>query len=124
MLAMQRTKRPEHMRQNALPGGAAVGIGAGGVAAEGFQETMQLALGMVKTSGAGPAVRATKNRLVAAARLQRSQLAGQQVKRDLPAHLHERLCAPPLAGSRTIFQIAFSHRRTANTRIAGDRIGE
>ena len=85
---------------------------------------MQLALGVVKTSGAGPTVGAAKNRLVAAARLHRRQLAGQQIKRHLPAHLHERFCATPLAGSRAILQIAFSHRRTANARIAGDRIGE
>ena len=79
MLPVQRAQRPENMRQNTLARGAAIGIGAGGVPAKALEKPVQLALRMVKASSAGPAVGAAVDRLIAAARLDRAQLARQQV---------------------------------------------
>ncbi len=78
MLTVQRAQRPKNMRQNALARGAAIGIGAGGIPAKALKKTVQLALRMVKAPGAGPAVGAAVNRLIAAARLDRAQLASHQ----------------------------------------------
>ena len=124
MLAVQRAQRTEYMRQDALARRAAVGIGAGGIAAKALKEAMQLALRVMETPGAGPAVGTAENRFIAAARFDRIQFTRQQIERHLPAHLHERLFTAPLAGSRAILQIAGAHRRTANARLAGDRIRE
>ena len=124
MLAVQRAQRPENMRQDTLTRRAAVGVGAGGIAAEALEEAVQLTLRVVKTAGAGPAVGAAENRLIAAARFDRIQFAGQQIERHLPAHLNKRLFTASLARSRAILQVARAHRRTANARLAGDRIGE
>ena len=77
VLAVQRAQRPENMRQDALARRAAVGVGAGGIAAEALEEAVQLTLRVVKTAGAGPAVGAAENRLIAAARFDRIQFAGQ-----------------------------------------------
>ncbi len=85
MLPVQRAQRPENMRQNTLARGAAIGIGAGGVPAKALEKPVQLALRMVKASSAGPAVGAAVDRLIAAARLDRAQLARQQVQGHLPA---------------------------------------
>lgn len=85
---------------------------------------MQLALGMVEAPGAGPAVGAAVYRFVAAARLHRSQLTGQQIEGDLPAHLDKGLFATTFSRRGAIFEIAGPHRRTTNARIAGDRVGE
>gem|GEM_PF-5991995 len=97
MLTVQRAQRPENMRQNALARGAAIGIGAGGVPAKALEKPVQLALRMVKASSAGPAVGAAVNRLIAAARLDRSQLASQQVQRHLPTDFDKGLLASPFS---------------------------
>ncbi len=85
MLPVQRAQRPENMRQNTLARGAAIGIGAGGVPAKALEKPVQLALRMVKASSAGPAVGAAVDRLIAAARLDRAQLARQQVQWPPPS---------------------------------------
>ena len=97
MLTVQRAQRPENMRQNALARGAAIGIGAGGVPAISLEKPVQLALRMVKASSAGPAVGAAVDRLIAAARLDRAQLASQQVQRHLPTDFDKGLLASPFS---------------------------
>ena len=68
-------QRARESWQNTLARGAAIGIGAGGVPAKALEKPVQLALRMVKASSAGPAVGAAVDRLIAAARLDRAQLA-------------------------------------------------
>ncbi len=97
MLPVQRAQRPENMRQNTLARGAAIGIGAGGVPAKALEKPVQLALRMVKASSAGPAVGAAVDRLIAAARLDRAQLARQQVQGHLPADFDKGLFTSPFS---------------------------
>jgi hypothetical protein len=57
---------------------------------------MQLAHGVVETPGAGPAVGAAEDGLVAVFTPYARELARDEFQGDVPVHFHERLAAPSL----------------------------
>ena len=81
------------MRQQGAGGAQAVAVDVPHIPADAVQETVYLALRMVEAPGAGPAIAAAEDRLVAVLRLHPAEFAGHQVQRGVPLHLHEGLGA-------------------------------
>jgi hypothetical protein len=84
---------PEHVRGDDMAGCDRVVVDRIGVPADRVEEAVDLALGVVEAAGAGPAVAAPEDRLVAVLVADPVQLGGEQVEGHLPFHLHERLPA-------------------------------
>ena len=85
-----------------------------GVSAKHFQEAMHLALRVVEPPGAGPAVRAAVDRLVAVGVDDAAQFAGQQFGELVPGHGDELVGAARRAGPGPV---ASQPRRTAGPAI-------
>jgi hypothetical protein len=77
------------------PGGDTVGVGAAGVAAKEIEKTVKLALRMMKTAGAGPAIRAAINRRIALLAFNPGEFIGHQRQRLLPAHFDKGFTPAP-----------------------------
>ena len=102
----------EHVRHDHLGRGGAVAVHRVGVAAEHLQEAVDLTLGVVKAPGAGPAVGAREDRLVAVQRLDPAELARREVEGLLPADGDEWLVTPAAAVLlRAALEPALAHRR-------------
>ncbi len=66
-------------------GGVAVGVARAGESADAAEEALQLRARMMKTSGAGPSVRAGVDSLVAAIANHALDFIGDQIERAIPA---------------------------------------
>ena len=103
----------EDMRKQHLCGGMGIGLMRGGEAADEIEEPPHLALRVVKPSGAGPAVRAAKDRLVAMRLAHAADLAGDQRISLVPGHLAIAVAAAPLAVITVKPAIAHHRRKDA-----------
>ena len=73
------------------------------IAADRIEEPVDLALGMMEAPGAGPAVRAAEDRLVAVLGDRSLQRRGHQVEGPIPRHLDERIDTAQFApGTRSV----------------------
>lgn len=85
---------------------------------------MKLALRMVKTPGARPAVRAAEHRLRAKIIRYAFQLIGRQIQRLLPANSDVLICAAARIRARAVLQPAFTYHRLRDTRRVAQRISK
>ena len=95
-----------------------------GVAADAVEEPVQLALRVVEAAGAGPAVGAAEDRLVAVLGPHARQLTGHEVEGLCPADLHEVVVSPALVGPRPLFEPAPTYGGTGDPRRTLDRVQE
>ena len=103
------------MRHQHEGGADAVVIHVAHVAADQVEEAMQLALGVMETPGARPAVGAAEDRPVAEIALHAAELARHQVEGLVPRYFDEGLGAAPLReGARTLLEPAPAHGGTAH----------
>ena len=111
----QLLERRHDMRHQDEGGADAVVIHVAHVAADQVEEAMQLALGVMETPGACPAVGAAEDRPVAEIALHAAELARHQVERFVPRHFDEGLGAAPLReGAGTMLEPALAHGGTAH----------
>lgn len=96
--------RADDMREDHFGRAGAVAVPGCGVPAEHVEEPVHLALRVVEPSGAGPAVGAAIDRLVAVAVDGTAQLGSQQLDQLVPADLHELFGAASRAGPRAMLQ--------------------
>ena len=115
MLAQQVIHRHRHVRHQHPAGAQAVAVHVAHITAQCVQEPMHLALRMMETPGAGPAVRTAEDRRIAVGRDDAAQFAGDHIDRMVPVDLDERLAAaaharitPP---GRVRIEPAGAHRR-------------
>ena len=114
-----------HHPRHDHPGRAqAVGVPRKCISAKEFQEAMHLALGMVEPPGAGPAVRAAVDRLVAVGVDHAAQLAGQQLGELVPGDGHELVGAARRARPGPVAQPTAAHGRGGDPRPMTDRPGQ
>ena len=93
----------------------AVGILVADVAADRIQEAMDLALGMMKSAGARPAVRAAEDRAVGMLRLYTRELLRDQIERLAPRQFDERVLATALGmAAGAMLEPALAHGRSAH----------
>src|SRR5262245_27855241 len=81
-----------------------VGVLAPHVAAQAVEKPVELALGMVETAGAAPAVRATVDGRAAVPLVDARELSREHAECRRPAHGQEGLGSPPAAGPRATVQ--------------------
>ena len=86
-------RHAEHMGDDHLRRAGGVGLDGVGIAAELIEKAMQLALRMVKATGARPAIGAAEDRLVAVLGDHPPQRIRRHVQRLVPGHGDERLDA-------------------------------
>ncbi len=121
----QRLRVPDEVRQQHLGGADAVGVPRVGEAAGQVQETVQLALRVVEAAGAGPAVRAAEDRLVAVGAPHARELPGEQVERVVPGDLDELLAARArTTGPGPSLEPAPPDRRRGDPRRVPQRAGD
>ena len=132
VLARDLLHRRDDMRQQRGRSTGAVGVDGAHVAADGgVQKTMDLALRVVKASGAGPTVGAAEDRLAAMGLLYPAQLVGQQVEHLVPLHLDIVIAAAPRVGTGAVVEPALAHHGPGHAdrvaqrvpQVLDDRIG-
>ena len=100
----------EDMRNHRLGRGKTVGVFGSRVAAYAVQEAMQLALGVVETSGAGPAVRAAEDCLVSEFAAHPIQFIGDKCIGAIPTDGDKRIDSPSSGQrARAVLQPAFAN---------------
>ena len=92
----------------------AVGMPRGGVSADEFEEPVHLTLGVVEPPGAGPAIGAAVDGLVAVGIDHPAQLCGQQLGQLIPGHRDELVGTALPAGAGPVAQPAAAHRGTGH----------
>ncbi|MBB2706949.1 UNVERIFIED_ORG: hypothetical protein GGE63_005091 [Rhizobium esperanzae] len=102
-LSVEAIVRTEHMRNDDHRRARTVGIDRSDISAKHVEKTMDLALGMMKASCAGPAIRAAENRLRSGFVVNAAKLVGDKIERFRPADLHITV-APTFPG---IIRLAF-----------------
>jgi hypothetical protein len=109
---------PQDVRDQHLGGGERIGVQRLGVAAEFLKEAMELALGVMKSTGARPAVRAPVDRAVSATVSRRRQCIRGDVEGFVPIDGDERLAAA-LRGvtGAAVLIVAEADHRSRNARI-------
>ena len=92
------------MGDDDFPRRKAVGVDGPDIAAQLIQEAVQLTLGVVETTGGGPAVGSPENSRVPEGLPYSPQLAGDQVKRLVPAYGNEgfRTAAPAMMSGSSL----------------------
>jgi hypothetical protein len=113
----------EDARQQRSRSTEAVRSQMGDITAKAIHEAVHLALRMMKTSRARPAVRSREYRAVAELRGDTLDFRRGNVECLIPRHIDESLRAA-LFPSRTgaAFEITFANRRLAHTHRSGDRM--
>src|SRR5207245_11309067 len=115
MARQQLLKRRHDMRHQHKRGADAVIILVAHEPADRIEEAPYLALGVVETSGARPAIGATEKRLVAEFAFHAGELAGHQIKRLVPRNLDKRLGAAALGESAgTLLEPALADGRATH----------
>ena len=97
-------KAAQDMRHHSLGSGKTIGEFRTGKATDAVQKPLKLTLGVVKPAGAGPAVRAAIDRLIAKIAAHTRELIRNQTVRFRPAYGHERL-APAQIGALASFAL-------------------
>ena len=115
-----------HVADNAVEddfaGGVAVGIDGGNVAADAVEETVKLALGVVKAARTRPAVGAPVDGPRAVRTVDSPQLGGQQLRRRFPIDRHERFRPAPFVRSGTTIEPAGADRRPSDPGAAANAV--
>ncbi len=75
---------------------------------------MQLALRVMKTPRAAPAIAAAENSLIAVLMPDSLQLAGDQIQRDLPGNLDERLLTTQIRPPTGLLKKTAAYRRASD----------
>ena len=112
MLHQQLLHIADDMRQDHLTGGKAVGVFRGGSSAEHVHEAAQLALSVVKPSGAGPAVRTGEDRLVPMVIPDAVQFPRHEIEGLVPTDGDKAVVAAPIAIAAV--KKALSHHGLSN----------
>ena len=99
----------DHPRHDHAGRAEAVGVPGKGVSAKEFEEPMHLALRVVESAGAGPAVGAAVDRLVAVGVDDAAQFVGEQLGELVPRHRDELVGTAPVLGPGPSSQPAAPH---------------
>ncbi len=106
------------MRQDDLRGAGAVGVDRADVATQHVEEAMHLTLGVMHSSGAAPAVRASEDRFRSVLTVDTLQLGGGDIQGLIPGQLDEGVVARAARRARPILQPAPTERRSRDTGFA------
>ena len=121
VVAGDRPLRADDMRQDHRRGTRAVAADRADIAARQVQKSVDLALRVVKASGAGPAVGPAEDRAWAVACVDAPQFRRDEVERLGPRNRHELVAASPVIGSRTALQPAAADHRPGDPRRVRNR---
>ena len=103
--------RPHRMGQDHGGGAGAIAVDGPDITAERVQEAVDLALCVMKPSGAGPAIRPAIHRFGAVRLVHAAQLCGEQVQRLRPFQLDEAVAATLRIRAGATFQPPLAHCR-------------
>jgi len=121
-VAADRVERAQDVRQDHRGGPGAVRVHRADITAEhGVQEPVHLALRMMEAAGAGPAIRATEDRMRPMRIADASKLRGEQVERPVPRHRNEGVAAAPVGLARAVLQPPTPHHRMGDAGLVAKR---
>src|SRR5262249_33144097 len=116
-------ERPRDMREQHGGGSCAVAVDGAHVAAERrVEEPVQLALRVMETPGARPAVRATEDRAGSMCVAYPLELVCQQVEHAVPGHRDELIPAAPVVGTGSALEPAAPDHGKGDPRPMPDRL--
>ncbi len=116
--------RAHHARHDDAGRTEGIGVYRAGVAAEHVEEPVHLALRVVETAGAGPAVGTAEDRPVAVPFDDATQFARQQFRQLVPRHGHELVGAADLGRAGTRLEPAPPDRRPGDAGAVPHRPGQ
>ena len=109
-------KTAHGMRHYHLAGGEGIGILGAGVTADDIEEAVDLTLGVMEATGAGPTVGAGVDCLIAKAVSHTVEFPGRQPFDCFPGDFHERLAPATLAGTGAVLEPSLAHHWRVNAR--------
>ena len=114
----------DHTRHDDTGGTERVAVDRLGVSTQLIQKSVNLALRVMESAGAGPAVRAAEDRVVSVRVDHATQFTREEFGQFVPGDRDEFVGSTSVAGTRPVLEPTPTHRRARNTSPTAHRTGE